>query len=79
MFRKHQDVQQQIKKNCLLCKENIKELDWEELELLKKFVSPQGRILASRKTGTCSKHQRKIAKAVKRARILGLIPFHERK
>ncbi len=77
MFRKQRDAQQ-LKKNCLLCKEGVKNIDWEDLDLLKKFVSPQGRILAARKTSTCSKHQRKIAKAAKRARILGIIPFQEK-
>ena len=53
----------------------MKEIDYKEVELLKKFVSSQAKIIDPRHTGVCAKHQRKLATAVKRARFLALLPF----
>lgn len=58
---------------CYFCKKGIKEIDFKNTELLQKFVSGLGKIKAKKRTGLCSKHQRKLAKAIKRARILGLL------
>jgi small subunit ribosomal protein S18 len=63
------------KKKCLFCKENIIEIDFTDKELLSRFLSETGKIYSKRKTHLCSKHQRKMKKAVKRARVLGLLPF----
>lgn len=54
---------------------NIKHIDYKDVEILKKFLNPNGRILSHRKTGLTSKNQRQLAKAVKYARFLGLLPF----
>jgi small subunit ribosomal protein S18 len=62
-------------KHCYFCLNNIKEIDYKDVELLRRFVSTYERILPSRKRGTCSKHQRKLGQAVKRARIMALLPF----
>ena len=59
---------------CYFCQRNIKEIDFKEIELLKKFLSGLAKIKAKKRTGTCSSHQRKLAKAIKRARHLGLLP-----
>ena len=61
-------------KECFFCKEK-KEPDFLENEILSKFVSERGRILARERTGLCAKHQRKFMKEVKRARFLALLPF----
>jgi small subunit ribosomal protein S18 len=53
----------------------MKEIDYKEVDLLKKFVSSQAKIIDPRHTGVCAKHQRKLATAVKRARFLALLPF----
>lgn len=53
----------------------MKEIDYKEVELLKKFVSSQAKIIDPRHTGVCAKHQRKLSTAVKRARFLALLPF----
>ncbi len=58
---------------CYFCQKNTKEVDFQETELLKKFISGLGKIRTRKKTGLCSGHQRKLAKAVKRARHLGLL------
>jgi small subunit ribosomal protein S18 len=52
----------------------MKEIDFKETELLKRFVSGLAKIRAKKRTGVCSKHQRKLATAIKRARHLGLLP-----
>jgi len=61
--------------DCYFCRHNIKEIDWKNADLLGRFISAQAKIKSPKKTGTCSKHQRKLAKAIKRARIMGLLPF----
>lgn len=65
-----------IKKKCQLCIDQIKAVDYKDINLLKGFVSPSyGRILPKRVTGNCSKHQRMVTRAIKRARHLALLPF----
>lgn len=62
-------------KTCLFCTEGLSAPDVEDGEALRRFVSPQAKILPRRKTGTCAKHQRKLATAIKRARELGVLPY----
>ena len=65
-------------KYCHFCTNNIKYLDYKNLELLKKFIDPYARIVNHKRSGTCSKHQRKLMEAIKRARLLALLPFVSR-
>lgn len=60
---------------CTLCTQNKKELDWKDTETLRKFLSAAAKIKPRRKTGLCARHQRRLARAVKRARVMGLLPF----
>jgi len=60
---------------CYFCQRNIKEIDFKDTELLKRFISGLAKIRAKKRTGVCASHQRKLAKAIKRARILGLLPY----
>jgi len=60
---------------CYFCLHNVKEIDYKDTQTLKKFLSGQMKIYPRRKTGLCAKHQRQLKKAVKRARVLGLLPF----
>jgi len=60
--------------NCYFCQHNIEEIDFKDIEILKKFISGLAKIRAKKRTGVCSLHQRKLAKAIKRARHLGLLP-----
>lgn len=62
-------------KNCYFCQQKIEEVDEQDTELLRKFVSGQAKIISPRRTGTCARHQRRLAKAIKRARLMGLLPF----
>lgn len=62
-------------KQCYFTQNNIKHIDYKDIDILKKFLNPHARLLSSKKTGVSSKHQRKLAEAVKRARIMALLPF----
>lgn len=63
------------KKVCRLCVNKIKVVDYKDVDLLKRFVTDRGKILPRRMTGTCAKHQRMLSHAVKRARMVALLPF----
>ena len=63
------------KKVCIFCKNKNQVIDYKDVELLKKFISPNGKISPRRVTGTCAKHQREVAVAIKRARVMSLLPF----
>ncbi|HDL60417.1 MAG TPA: 30S ribosomal protein S18 [candidate division WOR-3 bacterium] len=65
------------KKSCEFCLEGIREIDYKDVERLKKYITKRGKILPRRSTGTCAYHQRKLAKAIKRARQVALLPFVE--
>ena len=54
---------------------NIKHIDYKDIEILSKFINPNGKIVNHRRTGVALKNQRKLALAIKRARFLGLLPF----
>lgn len=54
---------------------NLKHVDYKDVELLKKFLAPNARLLSRRKTNLTAKNQRKMEEAVKRARFMGLLPF----
>ncbi|GHN36037.1 30S ribosomal protein S18 [Lactobacillus delbrueckii] len=54
---------------------HIDYVDYKDVDLLKHFISERGKILPRRVTGTSAKNQRKVANAIKRARIMGLLPF----
>lgn len=62
-------------KQCLLCTNNVKYVDYKDTENLSKFVDPYARVLNHRRSGTCAGHQRQITTAIKRARFLALMPF----
>ncbi|MBP7088370.1 MAG: 30S ribosomal protein S18 [Candidatus Omnitrophica bacterium] len=64
-----------FKKDCIFCKKKDLDIDYKNIELLSRYVSSRGKILSRRITGNCAKHQRKIAKEIKRARFLNLIPY----
>ncbi len=54
---------------------NIKFIDYKDIEILKKFINPNGKIIGHKRTGITAKNQRALANAVKHARFLGLLPF----
>jgi small subunit ribosomal protein S18 len=65
------------RKYCRFCERNIKEIDYKNVDILKRYVPERGKIAPRRVTGTCSFHQRKLSTAIKRARLLALLPYIE--
>jgi small subunit ribosomal protein S18 len=63
------------RKVCTFCADKVKVIDWKNFASLRRFMNNNGSIRARRKTGTCAKHQRQLAVAIKRARHLALTPF----
>ena len=63
------------KKSCYFKRNNIQEIDYKDVELLKKFITETGKIIPARMTGTSAKYQRQLTRAIKRARLLALLPF----
>ena len=62
-------------KQCYFKQNNIRHIDYKDVDILMKFLNPRGRILSKKKTGVSAKSQRQLALAVKRARFLALLPF----
>ncbi len=60
---------------CYFSSNNIKHIDYKDIELLKKFINPHARIMKRKRSNICSKHQRAFALAIKRARFMGLLPY----
>lgn len=63
------------RKFCQFCADHVDTVDYKDEELLRNFIGEDGKILPRRMTGTCAKHQRTVATAVKRARHMALLPF----
>ncbi|MBI2514945.1 30S ribosomal protein S18 [Candidatus Wolfebacteria bacterium] len=63
---------------CFFCSQNSKTINYREIDLLSRFVSGRGKIIDPQHTGVCAKHQRMLSNAIKRARIMGLLPFVRR-
>jgi small subunit ribosomal protein S18 len=66
------------KKYCQFCADKTSYIDYKDIALLRKFVSDRGKIRARRVTGNCSQHQRLVARAVKNAREMALLPYTAR-
>ncbi len=67
------DFYRKKKKVCQMCAG--KDVDYKDVEVLKKYINEKGKILPRRVTGACAKHQRYIAMQIKRARMIALLPF----
>lgn len=63
------------KKNCKYCVEKTLKIDYKEGRLLRPFLTERGKILPRRNSGLCAFHQRQMTVAIKRARVMALIPF----
>ena len=70
-----QDSQLKKRKICRFCSNKEIYIDYKDEKKLMRFISEQGKIIPKRITGTCSKHQRQLGMAIKRARHLALLPF----
>lgn len=63
------------KKVCLFCTDKTAVIDYKDASRLRKYISERGKILPRRVSGTCAKHQRELTTAIKRARVLALLPY----
>ena len=62
-------------KFCQFCSDKELSIDYKKVDLLKRYITDDGKIRPRRQTGTCAKHQREVAAAIKRARHIALLPF----
>ncbi|RJQ14217.1 30S ribosomal protein S18 [Candidatus Parcubacteria bacterium] len=62
-------------KQCFFCTSNVKHIDYKNADALRHYLNPQAKIIPRKKSGCCAKHQRKLTEAIRRARIMGLLPF----
>jgi small subunit ribosomal protein S18 len=63
------------RKPCQFCKDKVDVVDYKDIATLRRAMSEKGKIRSARITGSCRRHQRQLARAVKRARELGLLPY----
>ena len=73
--RPYKRVYQPRRKVCAFCADKEKVIDWKDSDGLRRFINEGGYIRSRRKTGTCARHQRRLAVAIKRARHMALVPF----
>ena len=66
---------QNKKKVCAFCVDKSNAIDYKDVAKLRRYITENGKILPRRQTGVCSTHQRELAQAIKRARIMALLPF----
>ncbi|MEV4647814.1 30S ribosomal protein S18 [Saccharopolyspora sp. NPDC049357] len=66
------------KKPNLLQREGVVQVDWKDVTLLRKFISDRGKIRSRRVTGLTAQEQREVAKAIKNAREMALLPYHHK-
>lgn len=67
----------QKRKFCRFCQRNIKQIDYKNVDILRRYTPDRGKISPRRITGTCAFHQRKLATAIKRARFMALLHYVE--
>ena len=63
------------RRNCHFCREKVEEVDYKNINQLRRYISEKGKIRNRRITGACRRHQRQVAVAVKRAREMALLPY----
>ena len=63
------------RKSCAFCRDKVDEIDYKDFQSLRRYLSDKGKIRSRRITGACRRHQNQLARAVKRARELALLPY----
>ena len=63
------------KKVCSFCVDHVEEIDYKDVNKLRRYVTEKGKILPRRQTGVCATHQRALTVAIKRARFMALLPY----
>jgi len=76
MYRNNtNDNQKMEKKSCFFCESKMDKIDYKDAYLLRRFMNSQGKIYPPKRHGTCARHQRILANAIKKARVMALVPF----
>jgi small subunit ribosomal protein S18 len=75
---RQQTTQTQEKKSCYFCQNKIDKIDYKDGYFLRRFMNSQAKIYPPKRFGTCAKHQRILANAIKKARIMAIVPFVQR-
>ncbi|MCD7879185.1 MAG: 30S ribosomal protein S18 [Candidatus Gastranaerophilales bacterium] len=70
-----EQIDKKKRKNCNFCADKVEVIDYKDAQKLRKYLTEAGKILPRRITGTCAEHQRKLAKAVKKAREASLLAY----
>ena len=63
------------KKVCAFCVNHVEDIDYKDVQTLRRYITEKGKILPRRMSGVCAKHQRPLAVAIKRARVMALLPY----
>jgi len=75
MARRERNPRKMKKKVCAFCVDKAEYVDYKDVAKLKKYVTERGKILPRRISGNCAKHQRALTVAIKRARVMALLPY----
>ena len=68
-------VEKRKRKMCRFCDQKVVEIDYKDDRILRKYLTERGKIIPRRVTGVCARHQRQLTRAIKRGRILAMLPF----
>ena len=63
------------RKSCMFCRDKVREIDYKNVNQLRRYISERGKIRSPRMTGACRRHQRQVAVSIKRAREMALLPY----
>ena len=74
-FKKRRGFKPRRRKVCYFCTNLNVAIDFKDVDLMRKFMSDRGKIMPRRRTGTCPKHQREVARQIKKAREIALVPY----
>jgi small subunit ribosomal protein S18 len=74
-FKKSRGFKPRKRKVCYFCMNLGTEIDFKDIDLMRKFMSDRGKIMPRRRTGTCPKHQREVARNIKKAREIAIVPY----
>lgn len=72
---RHRELAKPVQRHCFFCIHHVEEVDFKDVPLLKRFVSSYMKIAPRRRSGVCAAHQRKLKTALKRARVMALMPY----
>ncbi len=75
MIKKKKRREHRRPKPCQFCKDSTLQINYKNFKLLRRYINERGKIVARRNSGVCARHQRQLAREIKRARFLALVPY----